>query len=176
LPMRRSLRALRLSCLRELAPESGMRRARCVRACFTLSTHSTSSRGKGKEKEKKLELAELLASTGDDAHTMKKAASEALVLMDAVNFTRTLVNYPSNLKKPPELAERIRKKLVPEGVHVRIFDERALKQMGMNSMLGVGQGSSAPPRLAVLEYGKKGDAKLSALLARESRSTAAAFQ
>src|SRR5262249_20194177 len=48
-------------------------------------------------------------------------------------------------------------KLAEFGVRVEILDENKLRELGMNALLAVGQGSARPPRLAVMEWrGAKG--------------------
>jgi leucyl aminopeptidase len=72
-------------------------------------------------------------------------------------LARDLVNEPPNVLHPEEFARRAAalKKL---GVAVEVLDERAMKKLGMNALLGVGQGSHRESRLAVMRWsgGKSG--------------------
>jgi leucyl aminopeptidase len=113
------------------------------------------SKDKDDAKKKKLETLELLCPASEDAASVKKSVADAHILIDSVNFARDIANCPANLKRPPELAERIRKRAVADGVRVKVFDDKALRKLGMNSLLGVAQGSSAPARFVVMEYGQK---------------------
>jgi len=108
-----------------------------------------------KEDEKKLKSIELICTSGKEHARCKREAAEARTIADAVYFTRDLVNYPSNLKKPPAMADRIRREAGKCKVRVKVLDERAIRKKGMHAILGVASGSSSPPRLVVLEYGKK---------------------
>ncbi len=72
-------------------------------------------------------------------------------LLQGVYFARDLVNEPSNILTPPEFVERLRA-LEAEGLKVEVLDERALKSLGMNAMLAVGQGSAQPSAAVVLRW------------------------
>src|SRR5262245_2949353 len=60
--------------------------------------------------------------------------------IDAVFFTRDLVSEPANVLFPAEFAKRARE-LTKLGVKVEILGEAEMKKLGMNVLLGVGQGS-----------------------------------
>ena len=61
-------------------------------------------------------------------------------LLEGVFLTRDLVSEPGNVLHPDEYAKRITK-LRKFGFKVSVYDQKKLKQMGMNALLGVGQGS-----------------------------------
>lgn len=71
---------------------------------------------------------------------------------DAVALARDLVNTPPHAKRPPVFAELARRAVAGLPIQVTIFDETKLAQDGFGGILGVGQGSSAPPRLVELRY------------------------
>jgi leucyl aminopeptidase len=75
-----------------------------------------------------------------------RATSAAGVLV------RDLVNTPPQDKRPPALAERAAAELEGLPIEVRILDEAALEEGGYGGILGVGRGSSEPPRLVELTY------------------------
>ena len=66
-------------------------------------------------------------------------------------FTRDLVSEPGNVLHPDEYAKRINslKKL---GLKINIYDEKKLKKLGMNTLLGVGQGSIRGSYLVTMEW------------------------
>ena len=72
-------------------------------------------------------------------------------LLEGVYFARDLVNEPANILTPPEFVERLRA-LETEGLKVEVLDERALKSLGMNAMLAVGQGSAQPSAVVILRW------------------------
>jgi leucyl aminopeptidase len=72
-------------------------------------------------------------------------------IADAVFFTRDLVSEPANVIYPETLAAEA-KKLASLGVEVEVLDEKQLKTLGMNMLLGVAQGSRRPARLVVMQW------------------------
>ncbi|OUX53514.1 MAG: leucyl aminopeptidase [Pelagibacteraceae bacterium TMED287] len=80
-------------------------------------------------------------------------------LLNGVNFTKDLVSEPGNILHPDEYAKRIMglKKL---GLKITVYDEKKLKKMGCNALLGVGQGSIRGSYLVTMEWnGKKSKSK-----------------
>ena len=71
-------------------------------------------------------------------------------------YTRDLVSEPGNILHPDEYAKRINslKKL---GLKINILDEKKLKKLGMNTLLGVGQGSIRGSYLVSIEWNGKKD-------------------
>ena len=68
-----------------------------------------------------------------------------------VNFARDLVSEPPNVLFPKEYVNRLIK-LRKIGIKVTIYNEAKMKKLGMNSLLGVGKGSSKDSYLVTLEY------------------------
>ena len=90
---------------------------------------------------------------------MQTAADEAQVVAEAVARTRDWVNTPPGDLTPPAFADAVVEaaKDASKGrgarkVSARVFDERELTAMGCGGILGVGNGSAAPPRLVELTY------------------------
>ena len=61
-------------------------------------------------------------------------------LEEGTFYARDLVSEPGNILHPDEYAKRI-SSLKKDGLKVDIYDEKKLKKLGMNALLGVGQGS-----------------------------------
>lgn len=91
------------------------------------------------------------------AAAVKKMYAETLAIAGGVNLARDLVNLPPNILGPLEFAAKA-KELEELGVTVEILTEKEMKKLGMGALLGVGQGSVRPPRLAVMQW-KGGKAK-----------------
>ncbi len=72
-------------------------------------------------------------------------------LLEGVFLTRDLVSEPGNILHPDEYARRINK-LRKFGLKVRIYDQNKLKKLGMNALLGVGQGSARGSYLVTIEW------------------------
>ncbi|MDF2115603.1 leucyl aminopeptidase [Roseiarcaceae bacterium H3SJ34-1] len=68
-----------------------------------------------------------------------------------VVIARDLVNEPANVLYPEEFAKRAQQ-LKKLGVEVDVLDVKAMKKLGMNTLLGVGQGSSRDSRLVVMRW------------------------
>jgi leucyl aminopeptidase len=86
-----------------------------------------------------------------DPETVGAAMSDSSHLAEAVVLARTLVNEPANVLTPPEFARRA-SELMKLGVEVEVLDEKAMSELGMRALLGVGQGSEAGSRLVVLRW------------------------
>ncbi|HTZ78718.1 MAG TPA: leucyl aminopeptidase [Stellaceae bacterium] len=100
--------------------------------------------------EQKPSLAELTVLTGS-ATSAKRAYAPLEQIGEGIFFTRDLVSEPGNIIYPETLAQQA-KTLEKVGVKVEILDEKEMKKLGMGALLGVGQGSSKPPRLVVMQY------------------------
>jgi len=66
-------------------------------------------------------------------------------------FARDLVSEPGNILHPDEYAKRINT-LKKFGLKINIYDETKLKRLGMNALLGVGQGSIRGSYLVTMEW------------------------
>ena len=77
-------------------------------------------------------------------------------LEEGTFLTRDLVSEPGNILHPDEYAKRIYY-LRKFGLKINLFDNKKLKKLGMNALLGVGQGSIRGSYLITIEWngGKK---------------------
>lgn len=110
--------------------------------------------GKG-DKDKKnngplAEVALLGAKPRDKA--FKAAAERATALVAEVNRARDLINTPSNVLDPASFAAAAVTAAKEHGLKTEVLDEKALAKGGYGGILGVGQGSDAPPRLVRIAY------------------------
>jgi leucyl aminopeptidase len=82
----------------------------------------------------------------------REALDRARIVADGQNLARTIASRPGNDINPPSLA-KVAKQVADEiGLDCRVLDENQLAKLGMGGILGVGSGSSTPPRLIVLEH------------------------
>jgi len=72
-------------------------------------------------------------------------------LEEGIFFARDLVSEPGNILHPDEYAKRI-SRLKKNGLKINIYDEKKLKKLGMNALLGVGQGSIRGSYLVTMEW------------------------
>jgi len=103
-----------------------------------------------KKKNKELKVQTLSFATSDSSKAEKTFAGLKIVA-DNVFFTRDLVSEPCNVLNPESYAE-ICKTLKKEGLEVQVLGEAEMKKLGMNSLLGVGQGSIKESQLVVLKW------------------------
>ena len=81
----------------------------------------------------------------------KKLKTKLNAILEGTNFTRDLVSEPGNVLTPDEYSKRLIK-LKKYGLKVTIYDEKKLKKLGMNALLGVGKGSVCGSYLVTLEW------------------------
>ena len=68
------------------------------------------------------------------------------------NFlTRNLVSEPANILYPSKFVD-LCSVLKKEGVKIEVLDEKKMKSLGMNALLGVSQGSVKPARLMIFKW------------------------
>lgn len=79
-------------------------------------------------------------------------ATRATVLAESVLLARDLVNTPPSEQSPSELADAAKDATSDLPIDVRVWDESALAADGFGGLLGVGSGSTRPPRLVRLDY------------------------
>ncbi|MFD3430373.1 leucyl aminopeptidase [Nocardia fluminea] len=76
----------------------------------------------------------------------------AQLVAEAIATARDFVNTPPSALYPAEFAERARILAEGAGLEVEALDENALAAAGYGGIIGVGQGSSRPPRLIRITY------------------------
>ena len=80
-------------------------------------------------------------------------------LEEGTFYARNLVSEPGNILHPDEYAKRLIN-LKKTGLKINIYDEKKLKKLGMNALLGVGQGSIRGSYLVTMEWnGLKNNSK-----------------
>ncbi|MEU9119227.1 leucyl aminopeptidase [Streptomyces sp. NPDC048506] len=82
----------------------------------------------------------------------KAAAARSEALAAEINRARDLINTPSNDLDPKAFAAEAQAAAKEFGLKVEVLDEKALKKGGYGGLMGVGQGSEAPPRLVRIAH------------------------
>ena len=90
--------------------------------------------------------------TAGDKSALEKAANQAQIIGDSQNFTRDLVNEPSNRMTPTILADRAKKMCQEVGLKCEVYGADKIKEMKMGAFWSVAQGSDEPPALIVMKY------------------------
>ncbi len=80
---------------------------------------------------------------------------------DGVRMTRDLTNEPANILTTTEFADRL-DEMKSLGLQVEVLEEDKLAELGMRTLLSVGQGSISPSKVVVMQWngGDKDDAPL----------------
>ncbi len=94
----------------------------------------------------------------DDAGAAAQFRDDLAHIAAAVYLARDLSSEPGNVIYPQSFVDRVRVEFRGlKNVTIRVLDERDLRRLGMGAHLGVGSGSSRPPRLFIVEYLAGGD-------------------
>src|SRR5690348_12721511 len=101
-------------------------------------------------KDQKIDALTVVAS--GDKNALEKAANEAQIIGESQNFTRDLVNEPSNRMTPTILADRAKKMCAETGLKCEVYGADKIKEMKMGAFWSVAQGSDEPPALIVMTY------------------------
>ena len=147
----RGLKSRNLRSLMFAAPD-GVPAEEAVRAIvegalvgdFDLDTY------KSDRKDQKIESLTITAS--GDQSTLQRALDEARILGESQNFTRELVNEPSNRMTPTVLAQRAEQMCKETGLKCEVYGGDKIQEMKMGAFWGVAQGSDEPPALIVMRY------------------------
>ncbi|BBX43120.1 leucyl aminopeptidase [Mycobacterium simiae] len=111
-------------------------------------------------------------ATKSSAKDAERQSAHGAAVAAAVATARDFVNTPPNALYPAEFARRARALGESVGLEVEVLDEKALQKAGYGGVIGVGQGSSRPPRLVRLTHHgsklakKRKDAKKVALVGK----------
>ena len=91
-----------------------------------------------------------LIVTGKNIPTLKDQL-KFKAIEEGTFYTRDLVSEPGNVLHPDEYAKRL-VLLKKYGLKINIYDKNKLKKLGMNTLLGVGQGSVRGSYLVTIEW------------------------
>jgi leucyl aminopeptidase len=95
---------------------------------------------------------------GKEKRLLEKAIEKGQILAEAANWTRDMVNEPSNFMTPADMASAARQIARKYGLKVEVFEKEKIKEMRMGGLLGVSKGSQQTPRFIVLTYkGRESD-------------------
>src|ERR1700720_377793 len=111
------------------------------------------------EKDQKIDaLTIAVHGNAHDAKAMASAMQTGRRVAESQNFTRDLVNEPSNRMTPTMMAERAKKMAAEVGLSCETYGADKIKELKMGAFWGVAQGSDEPPALIVLRYDPVGAA------------------
>ena len=99
-------------------------------------------------------------------HATRTMASEISTVVGAIHFARDLGNTPPGHLPPAEFVNQAKKAIASAPITATVWDEKKLVSEKFGGIIGVGQGSSRPPRLLKLEYKPRGAKKHLALIGK----------
>jgi len=104
------------------------------------------------KEEKNKPITSITISTQGQDPTLEAALEKGRIIAEAANLTRDIAVEPPNLLTPLALADRARRMAAECGLSFELLDQDRMRQLGMGALLGVAQGSAAPPALIVMRY------------------------
>lgn len=105
-----------------------------------------------KSEKKAQSLQQIIIAMSENAPDLAACAKCGEIAAWATTTARELDNLPGNILFPETLALRANELALANGLKCEIMARERLEELGAGCLLGVGQGSSHPPRLIVLEY------------------------
>jgi leucyl aminopeptidase len=83
---------------------------------------------------------------------IEAALREGIILGEAQNFTRSLVNEPGNVMTPTVLGQKAAEMCGQYGLKCEVYGAEKLKELKMGAFWAVAKGSQEPPALIVMTY------------------------
>lgn len=96
----------------------------------------------------------------------KRDLEASTIAAQAVSLVKDLVNTPPNDLYPASFVTEATTAIKGLPIKAQVWDEKALAKDGFGGILGVGKGSSRPPRLMKLVYSPKGAQRHLALVGK----------
>ncbi|MEM1076315.1 MAG: leucyl aminopeptidase [Pseudomonadota bacterium] len=87
----------------------------------------------------------------NDPAAVEAAAAPLQAVAEGTFFTRDLVNEPANILTTTSFAERLAE-MESIGLTVEVLEEDQLAEIGMRTLLAVGQGSASPSKVVVMQW------------------------
>jgi leucyl aminopeptidase len=105
-----------------------------------------------KKNDKSIESAQIAGYSESERAAGERGLSRGMVIGEAQNFARDLINEPSNKLTPKILAAKAEAMARHAGLSVEILDEKKITDLKMGALLSVSQGGPEPPRVMVVTY------------------------
>lgn len=83
---------------------------------------------------------------------IEQAIKKGVIIGEAVNLARDLVNHPANHMTPTKMAWHASEIAKQTNMEVTILDREQMQKQGMHALLAVARGTTEPPKLVVLKY------------------------
>jgi leucyl aminopeptidase len=107
-------------------------------------------------KDQSMKEVTVVAPPGSDTAKLTNILQQARIMGESQNFTRELVNEPSNRLTPTMFADRAKRMSESVGLRCEIMGPDKIKELKMGAFWSVAQGSDEEPRLIVIRYDPPG--------------------
>ncbi len=111
---------------------------------------------RSERKDQSMNEITIAAPPGLDPVKLQNAIDQARIVGESQNFTRELVNEPSNRLTPTMLADRAKSMSQAVGLRCEVMGPDKIKELKMGAFWSVAQGSEEEPRLIVIRYEPQG--------------------
>ncbi|MDE3179556.1 MAG: leucyl aminopeptidase, partial [Acidobacteriota bacterium] len=106
--------------------------------------------------ERRIDRFLILSGSEKPGQPEHAAVERGRIIAESANFTRDLVNEPSNLMTPSILAASATEMAKEFGLESQVLGPEEIRALKMNAFWAVAQGSDEPPRLIVVRYSPPG--------------------
>ena len=107
-------------------------------------------------KDQSIEQLTIVAGSGVKEAAIDAGLRDGVILGEAQNFTRSLVNEPGNVMTPTVLGQKAAEMCAQYGLSCEVYGADKIKELKMGAFWGVTKGSQEPPALIVMSYEPKG--------------------
>jgi leucyl aminopeptidase len=103
-------------------------------------------------KDQSIEQLNVVLDSRANQAAVEVGLREGVIVGEAQNFTRTLVNEPGNVMTPTVLGQKAAEMCLQYGLSCEVYGADKLKELKMGAFWGVTKGSEEPPALIVMKY------------------------
>jgi len=111
---------------------------------------------RSERKDRSVQSVQVVAPGSSDRAAAEAGLREGVIVGEAQNFARELVNEPGNRLTPTILGERAAEMCREFGIQCEVYGVEKLRELKMGAFLSVTQGSDEPPALIVMTYEPRG--------------------
>jgi leucyl aminopeptidase len=101
---------------------------------------------------RELKAITILTDTRPEVIRINQGIKKGLILAEATNLARDMVNEPSNAMTPALMAANAAEIAREHGLGLEILEKEDMHKLGMGAALGVSQGSANPPKFMIMNY------------------------
>ncbi len=83
---------------------------------------------------------------------LERGSSKGMILAEATNLARDMVNEPANYMTPSYMVEGAVSLAKTYGLEISVLKQEQMQELGMGALLGVAQGSQQKPKFIILNY------------------------